>query len=58
MDIEIIDTCTCCGFCEAINSKIFNIKKTVIVNKEFIKNNENDCLEAALSCPVNAIKLK
>lgn len=56
MHIKITDDCVTCGACEAINPKIFSIETTnAKVDEKFIKGNEQDCIDAALICPVNAI---
>ncbi len=55
MQITIMDSCTGCGACEAINSDVFKVDTKARVNSEFINKNEQDCIDAALICPVNAI---
>ncbi len=55
MNIIISEDCVACGACEAINHKVFSIDATPKVNNEYIKGNEQDCIDAALICPVNAI---
>jgi len=55
--IRISEKCTGCGACEAINSSVFSIKERAQVNEREIPNNMNDCIDAAIICPVNAILL-
>ncbi len=55
MLVCITDECVCCGACEAINSEIFSIDSIARVNQNMIKGYEQDCIDAALICPVNAI---
>lgn len=56
MHIIITDECVNCGACEVINPKIFSTDTSFAkVNHKFIKGNEQDCIDAALICPVNAI---
>ena len=55
MLISVSDECVCCGACEAINPDIFQIDSTARVNLDKIEGNEQDCIYAALICPVNAI---
>ena len=56
MHIIITDECVNCGACEAINPKIFSVDTNLAkVNSKYIKGNEQDCIDAALICPVNAI---
>lgn len=56
MHIIITDDCVICGACEAINPRIFTIDVNhAKVLAENIKGNEQDCIDAALICPVNAI---
>ncbi len=56
MHIKITDDCVTCGACEAINPIIFSIETPCAeVDEKFIKGNVQDCIDAALICPVNAI---
>ena len=58
MYIAISDKCTACGVCSAINSEIFDvINGFASVNQDYIEGFEDDCIDAALACPVNAIKI-
>lgn len=55
MNIKISDECVCCGACETINPNIFTVDSIARVNSNKIKGYEQDCIDAALICPVNAI---
>jgi len=55
MKVSIMDSCTGCGACEAINSDVFNVDAKAHVHHSHINTNEQDCIDAALICPVNAI---
>ncbi|MBR1754771.1 ferredoxin [bacterium] len=58
MNIFISDKCQACGICTAIKPEIFNITdREAYVNQELIYGYEDDCIDAALACPVNAIKI-
>ena len=55
MNVTIMDSCTACGACEAINSHVFTVDTKAHVRDEFVEKHEQDCMDAALICPVNAI---
>jgi ferredoxin len=55
MNVTIMDSCTGCGACEAINSEVFSVDTIAHVNEDAVAENEQDCIDAALICPVNAI---
>ena len=55
MNIKITDECVCCGACEAINPEIFSMDTKAKINYDKIKGKEEDCLDAVLICPANAI---
>ncbi|MCD8025006.1 MAG: ferredoxin [Candidatus Gastranaerophilales bacterium] len=55
MQIIIKDDCVCCGACETINPDIFTVDKKAKVNQKTIDINKQDCIDAALVCPANAI---
>lgn len=58
MIVTISSNCTGCGACSAINPEIFEINDhTATANPDFIEGNEDDCIDAALACPVNAIRI-
>lgn len=55
MNVCIMDGCVACGACEAINSDVFSVDVIAHVNDAEVQGNEQDCIDAALVCPVNAI---
>jgi len=58
MMVSITNRCTGCGACSAINPEIFEIHNNfATVNPENIEGSEDDCIDAVLACPVNAIKI-
>ena len=58
MIVTISNNCTGCGACSAINPEVFEISNNfATVNQDFVDSNEDDCIDAALACPVNAIKI-
>lgn len=58
MIVSITNSCTGCGACSAINPEVFEIRNNfATVNPDFIDGNEDDCIDAALACPVNAIRI-
>ena len=59
MLVSISSRCTGCGACSAINPEVFEIHNNfATVNQEHVETNEDDCIDAALACPVNAIKIE
>ena len=58
MNVTILDTCVGCGACAIINPEVFDIQgNKAIVNPTSIGKTEDLCIDAALSCPVNAIEI-
>ena len=58
MIVRIHNRCIGCGACSAINSEIFEIKSSKAeVNDIYIDGYEDDCIDAALTCPVDAIRI-
>lgn len=58
MNLTISDKCVGCGACSAINPDIFEFyNNSVTVNQEFVDYHEDDCIDAVLNCPVNAISV-
>jgi len=55
MIISVSEDCVCCGACEAISPDVFSIDSIARVNPDKIEGREQDCIDAALICPVNAI---
>jgi len=59
MLVSISNSCTGCGACSAINPEVFEIHNNfATVNQEYVDGSEDDCIDAALACPVNAIKIE
>lgn len=58
MKVNILDGCTGCGACNAINGDIFEIDDYAHVNSKFINGNEQDCIDAAIACPVGVIAIE
>ncbi len=58
MNVTILDTCVGCGACAIINPEVFEIHgNKAIANSNKVDVTEDLCIDAALSCPVNAIEL-
>lgn len=58
MNIKILDLCVGCGACAIINPEVFGISNNkATVNCERIENYEDLCIDAAITCPVNAIEI-
>lgn len=58
MNVRILDSCVGCGACAIINPEVFDIVgDKAIVNPGNIEITEDLCIDAALSCPVNAIEI-
>lgn len=58
MYVTITNNCIGCGACSAINPEVFEIVNSLAtVNPDNVSDNEDDCIDAALACPVNAIRI-
>lgn len=58
MKVSILDSCVGCGACAIINPEVFDMKDNkAIVNNINIDKTEDLCIDAAISCPVNAIEI-
>lgn len=58
MNISILNSCVGCGACSIINPAVFDIfNNKAVVNPTNIYSTEDLCIDAALSCPVNAISI-
>lgn len=58
MKVSILDSCVGCGACAIINPEVFDMKDNkAIVNSTNIDKTEDLCIDAAISCPVNAIEI-
>lgn len=58
MKVSILDSCVGCGACAIINPEVFDMKgNKALVNSANIDKTEDLCIDAAISCPVNAIEI-
>ena len=58
MNIAILDSCVGCGAWAIINPEVFEMRgEKAIVNPVKIDETEDLCIDAAISCPVNAIMI-
>ncbi len=58
MNVTVLDTCVGCGACAIINPEVFDMKgNKAVVNTDRISVSEDLCIDAAISCPVNAIEI-
>lgn len=58
MNVSVLETCVGCGACAIINPDVFEIQgNKAIVNHEKVDNTEDLCIDAAITCPVNAITI-
>ena len=59
MNVTILDTCVGCGACAIINPEVFDMNgDRAVVNQVNIDKTEDLCIDATLSCPVNAIEIE
>ncbi len=58
MRIIVSNRCVGCGACSTISPEVFEISgNSAIANQTKISGHEESCIDAALNCPVNAIKI-
>jgi len=58
MFVSVLNTCVGCGACAVINPEVFDIKGSkAVVNDDRINDTCDLCIDAAISCPVNAIEI-
>lgn len=58
MNIKVLNTCVGCGACAIINPSVFEINgDKATVNYNNIDRHNDLCIDAAISCPVNAIEI-
>lgn len=58
MYVRILKSCIGCGICSQISPEVFDIEKNyATVNRANIDGNEESCIDAAISCPVDAIDI-
>lgn len=59
MNVKILVSCIGCGACAQIASEVFDINWHYAVLNEFkVADNEDLCIDAAIICPVGAIKIE
>lgn len=58
MYVKILNSCVGCGACAIINPAVFEIHGSkAIVNENKIEISDDLCIDAAITCPVNAIEI-
>lgn len=58
MKVSVLNNCVGCGACAIINPEVFEMNDNkAIVNAEKVDSNEDLCIDAAITCPVNAIEI-
>ena len=58
MKVSVLENCVGCGACAIINSEVFEMQNNkATVNHNKIDSTEDLCLDAAITCPVNAIQI-
>lgn len=58
MNVKVLNTCVGCGACAIINPEVFEIRGSkAVVNENKIETSDDLCIDAAITCPVNAIEI-
>lgn len=58
MKVSVLNNCVGCGACAIINPEVFEMNgNKATVNAEKVDSNEDLCIDAAITCPVNAIEI-
>lgn len=58
MWVSIRNNCVGCGACAIISPEVFEVRnRRVTVNQNRVYGNEDNCIDAAITCPVNAIQI-
>ena len=58
MNVSVLDNCVGCGACAIINSEVFEmLGNKAVVNPDKIEQTQDLCIDAAITCPVNAIEI-
>ena len=58
MNVSVLDNCVGCGACAIINSDVFEMQgNKAVVNTNKIEQTQDLCIDAAITCPVNAIEI-
>ncbi len=59
MYVTVLDSCVGCGACAIINPEVFEMNgNKANVNSERVDDTEDLCIDAAITCPVNAIEIE
>ena len=59
MWVSISNKCTGCGVCATISPEVFEIyKNSAIPEQTRVMGNEENCIDAAINCPVGAIYIE
>lgn len=59
MRISVSNNCIGCGACSTISPEVFEIyRNSAIADQTKIYGNEDSCIDAAINCPVSAIKIE
>ena len=57
MKVQILEGCIACGACESICPDVFTVYDSTEVNTDGIVGREQDCRDAASTCPVDVIQI-
>ena len=58
MKISVLENCVGCGACAIINPEVFEMHNDkATINYDKIEQYEELCIDAAITCPVNAIAI-
>lgn len=56
LKVGVLDNCVGCGACAIINPEVFEMRNDkATVNFDNIVSTQDLCIDAAITCPVNAI---
>ena len=59
MFVSVSDKCVGCGICTTLSPEVFDMMGNfAIANQNKVSGNEEACLDAAISCPYNAIDVQ
>lgn len=58
MKVTVLENCVGCGACAIINSEVFEMHgDKAVVNLDKIEQCQDLCIDAAITCPANAIEI-
>ncbi len=58
MFVSVSDRCVGCGICTTLSPEVFDMMGSfAIADQNKVSGNEESCLDAAISCPYNAIDI-